>query len=145
MAGSGLPIIPAEDLGDAAEKVVAAVKEEVTALVLPSTPPVLSIGKRCETMGYSFHWPAWSRRPYFETPGGEILTMRTRHHVPYISTESTAAAAPDQRSDTARTGLAETPTVGKKTDVQSCRESATIHVDSDDDNSIPVASLPCPT
>ena len=31
--------------------------EEIDALVLPSTPYVLSLGRRCQEMGYGFWWP----------------------------------------------------------------------------------------
>ena len=34
-----------------------------TACVLPSTPSVISVGERCMTYGYGFHWPAWYSKP----------------------------------------------------------------------------------
>ncbi len=37
--------------------------EEIDAYVLDSTPAVMSVGKRCMNMGYSFHWP--SGKNYF--------------------------------------------------------------------------------
>ena len=36
-------------------------REEVTALVLESTPPVLSVGKRCKDEGWAFHWEPRSK------------------------------------------------------------------------------------
>ena len=35
------------------------------ALVLESTPLVLSLGKKCIEEGYSFHWPVWSKKPFW--------------------------------------------------------------------------------
>ena len=42
------------------------------ALVLPSTPMVLSVGRRCMEEGYSFIWKANSN-PYMRGPDGTIL------------------------------------------------------------------------
>ena len=41
--------------------------EQVTALVLPSTPSVLSIGRRCMREGFRFEWKPYST-PYPDHP-----------------------------------------------------------------------------
>jgi hypothetical protein len=46
--------------------------EEVHALEIRDTPPLLSVGRRCLNEGYSFVWIA-GRNPYFVTKEGMIL------------------------------------------------------------------------
>ena len=41
--------------------------EEIDAYVLDSTPAVISVGKRCMNMGYSFHWPS-GKNPFLVCP-----------------------------------------------------------------------------
>ena len=48
--------------------------EQVTALVLPSTPSVLSIGKRCMREGYHFEWRPYSP-PTLVTPSGLVIEL----------------------------------------------------------------------
>ena len=35
-------------------------REDVSALILESSPDVLSLGRRCVEMGYAFHWAPYS-------------------------------------------------------------------------------------
>jgi hypothetical protein len=45
--------------------------DEITDIMcLTHTPSVLSIGKRCVTMGYTFFWPPFSEHPFFVKPDG---------------------------------------------------------------------------
>ena len=60
--------------------------EEVHAVELGDTPPLLSVGRRCLNEGYSFIWIA-GRPPYFVTKEGMILPRKTSGGVPYIDTE----------------------------------------------------------
>ena len=43
--------------------------ENSTAFVLPDTPWVLSVGLRCQELGYGFHWFPYST-PYLTLPNG---------------------------------------------------------------------------
>ena len=60
--------------------------EEVHALEFGGTPPLLSVGRRCLSEGYSFVWIA-GRNPYFVTKEGMILPCKTSCGVLYIDTE----------------------------------------------------------
>ncbi len=60
-------------------------KEHLQPHVLESTPPVLSVGKRCMDMGYSFVW-LQGRNPYFICPDGKIVELRVRDNIPYLMT-----------------------------------------------------------
>jgi hypothetical protein len=60
--------------------------EEVLALELGDTPPLLSVGRRCRNEGYSFVWIA-GRNRYFVTKEGMILPCKTSWGVPHIDTE----------------------------------------------------------
>ena len=51
--------------------------------VLKETPSVLSIGRRCMDMGYSFHWEA-GRNPVLVTPEGHIIPLVVEKHIPYM-------------------------------------------------------------
>ena len=44
-----------------------------TALVLPNTPSLLSIGQRCRELGFSFEWPAYSSCPILTRSKGKIV------------------------------------------------------------------------
>ena len=54
--------------------------------VLPATPDVLSIGKRCVKEGWSFWWPPWSKRPVLTPPKGKgkPLYLKVVGDIPYI-------------------------------------------------------------
>ena len=69
------------------------------ALLLESTPNVISVGQRCVDYGYSFHWPAWSEEPYLESPSGAIIMLRVHNNVPYLIPEQCQVAAPADESD----------------------------------------------
>ena len=60
--------------------------EEVHAVELGDTPPLLSVGRRCLNEGYSFVWIA-GRNPYFGTKEGMTPPCKTSFGVPYIDTE----------------------------------------------------------
>ena len=42
---------------------------EIQPYVLQDSPDLISVGRRCQEMGYTFHWSPWSKRPYFILPG----------------------------------------------------------------------------
>ena len=55
----------------------------VEPLVLPDTPDVLSIGRRCMHMGYGFYWHP-GRNPYLVTPEGNVVPLLVRKDIPYM-------------------------------------------------------------
>ena len=55
----------------------------VSPYVLPSTPAVVSMGKRCMYEGYSFVWMD-GKSPYFITPDKRRMRLRVIDDIPYI-------------------------------------------------------------
>ncbi len=62
-------------------------KHTATPYVLPNTPAVLSIGRRCMLEGFAFHWPQWST-PYIICPNGTRIDLEVTHFVPYLTEEA---------------------------------------------------------
>ena len=61
-----------------------ALNEEITPLVLPNTPNVLSIGKRVVDGGYDFVWRI-GERPYLTHPeGSRHIDLTVRDNWPYL-------------------------------------------------------------
>jgi len=81
---------------------IAELEEDVTAHVFPHTPNVLSIGRRCQLHGYSFHWEALSSRPYLVTPGGRRVELRVDGYIPYLVQDDLAAPGPEDMNDDLR-------------------------------------------
>ena len=69
----------------------AELNEEIDAYVLDSTPAVLSVGKRCMSMGYSFHWPS-GKPPFFVCPDGMIVEFDVHGDIPYLRSGSRKSA-----------------------------------------------------
>ena len=76
---------PAESRGAVLTQILG-MSEEVHAVELGDTPPLLSVGRRCLNEGYSFVWIA-GRNPYLVTKEGMLLPCKTSCGVPYINTE----------------------------------------------------------
>jgi hypothetical protein len=55
----------------------------VEALVLESTPAVLSIGRRCMEQGYTFEWKP-RRAPTLRSPNGAVVTLEVIDNIPYL-------------------------------------------------------------
>ena len=58
--------------------------EPAQAHILEDTPSVMSMGKRCVELGYSFIWPS-GKTPYMIDPNGDIIEMTVRDYIPYIN------------------------------------------------------------
>ena len=58
--------------------------EPAQAHILEDTPSVMSMGKRCVDLGYSFIWPS-GKTPYMIDPNGDIIDMTVRDYIPYIN------------------------------------------------------------
>ena len=90
---------------------VGALLEVVEPLLLPSTPPVLSLGKRCMEDGCSFHWPA-RQNPYMVDARGVRHELEVKDNVPYLldgpeqfaEREATAAPALESPRDAGAAG-----------------------------------------
>ena len=52
--------------------------------ILEDTPSVMSMGKRCIDLGYSFIWPS-GKTPYMIDSNGDIIEMTVRDYIPYIN------------------------------------------------------------
>ena len=57
----------------------------IDAQILPDTPSVLSIGRRCTQEGYAFVWPPGGK-PYFVLPDGRRMFMHVLRDIPYLCT-----------------------------------------------------------
>ena len=58
--------------------------EPAQAHILKDTPSVMSMGKRCIDLGYSFIWPS-GKTPYMIDSNGDIIEMTVRDYIPYIN------------------------------------------------------------
>ena len=58
--------------------------EPAQAHILEDTPSVMSMGKRCVDLRYSFIWPS-GKTPYMIDPNGDIIEMTVRDYIPYIN------------------------------------------------------------
>ena len=63
-----------------------AFREPAEAHILEDTPSVLSMGKRCVDLGYSFVWPT-GRTPFMLDPNGNIIEMTVKDYIPYVSVD----------------------------------------------------------
>ena len=67
--------------------------EVIEAHVLESTPSIISVGKRCMDMGYSFVWTAGCR-PTLTCPSGRTVTLDVINNVPYLPHGDTQFVSP---------------------------------------------------
>lgn len=84
--------------------------EVIHAYSLADTPHVLTLGRRCRELGYSFWWPPYADSPQFWLPEyrrGHKVDIETIDNVPYVveyelaPNEPTLAAAVTASSDLA--------------------------------------------
>ena len=57
--------------------------EAIAPYILESTPPLLSVGKRCMKKGYGFFWFPW-KVPFVITPNNEIFVLEVIDNIPYL-------------------------------------------------------------
>ena len=65
----------------------------IEAHVLESTPSIISVGKRCMDMGYSFAWTAGCK-PTLTCPSGRTVTLDVINNVPYLPHGDTQFVSP---------------------------------------------------
>ena len=72
--------------------------ERICPFVLKNTVNVLSLGRRCRKLGYSFWWPAYSDHPELITPDGRVFVLACDRDVPYLiaGTSPSRSAVPAQ-------------------------------------------------
>merc|ERR1712020_489208 len=58
--------------------------EEANMLVLPDTPTVLSIGRRCMEHGYGFWWEPYGM-PVLILPDGRYIILDVDGYIPYLT------------------------------------------------------------
>ena len=64
---------------------------EFTALIMPNSPSVLSVGERCLDHGYGFHWPRGESVPFLETPSGKRIQLEVEGKIPYLDVSEAVA------------------------------------------------------
>ena len=90
-----------KDITEEAHIYLPDLEETVTPRVCPTTPNVLSIGRRCMLDGYEFHWEKLSSKPYLVTPSGRKVTLSVQGYIPYLVQKAETNAAPGEAvSDT---------------------------------------------
>jgi hypothetical protein len=67
--------------------------EPISAYVMESSPTVMSIGRRCMTLGYSFVWNGY-KNPYIVTPKGKKIKLEVVDYVPYLPISKSIPCAP---------------------------------------------------
>ena len=66
--------------------------------MLESTPAVLSMGRRCMKMGYSFHWLAGAN-PVFVKPDSSLIVLKVIGDIPYMVDRTSTVVSENERSD----------------------------------------------
>ena len=74
-------------------------EQEIRPFVLENAPDLISIGRRCLEMGYSFHWPSGSKSPFFVLPeSNQRVHLQVVDYLPYLvdehNTEGLKAGTP---------------------------------------------------
>ena len=86
-------------------------EKEMEFILLPNSPPIISIGQRCMVDGYEFHWPR-GQAPYMLKPDGKRIDLIVDNFVPYVSAErgrKITRGNSGSRSTTVSSGCIPTP------------------------------------
>ena len=71
--------------------------ESIRALILDSTPDVLSIGQRVVEKGYDFYWRhKYHNTPLLVTPSGQPIALEVSGNIPYLRGNTPCASVTDQ-------------------------------------------------
>ena len=71
---------------------IPALSEIAVPHVLPNSPAVLSIGRRCMEHGVSFHWSA-GQAPFMIRPDGVEAHLQVRGCIPYLYLDTAATSS----------------------------------------------------
>ena len=63
--------------------------EDINPYILPETPAVISLGRKCCVHGWSFYWPPYGS-PILTSPGGAKTALDVVNCVPYLNAEAKA-------------------------------------------------------
>ena len=77
--------------------VVENLNELMQPCILPTTPDVLSMGRRCIDKGYSFWWPCGSHSPSFILPDESVVHCTVIDYTPYILDDDDDGRSKNQR------------------------------------------------
>ena len=67
----------------------------ISAIVLPETPAVLSLGRKCLDEGYAFIWKG-KEKPYLLTPGDKRVYLDVVNYVPMLAVPSIGSSSSSQ-------------------------------------------------
>ena len=113
-----------------------ALRSAVEPYVLPQTPDVISIGKRCVELGWSFWWPPFSKRLVLTPPKGRGSPV-------YLSVEGNIPYVRERRSKSKPTAPAPVTNFNKPTTSPGSTMGAATGPDSCEGGAGAVATLPC--
>ena len=66
---------------------VPTLNRDIEFVLMPDSPPIVSVGKLCIQKGYQFHWFK-NEAPYLIDPNGHRINMVVDNFVPYISSDN---------------------------------------------------------
>ena len=75
--------------------------ENIEPYVLPSTPNVLSIGRRCRHGGYGFYWPPFAKTPEVIAPDGSEIPVKVFGDTPYFRDDINLSLREEHRGEDA--------------------------------------------
>ena len=79
--------------------------DPIDAYVMESTPTVMSIGRRCMQLGYTFVWNGY-KNPFIIAPGGKKIQLQVIDYVPYLPVcKSTPCASAVAASGTSSSSI----------------------------------------
>ena len=73
---------------------VPALRKGLRFALMPHSPSIISLGRRCMLDGYAFHWPRL-QTPYLIDPNGQRIELEVGNFVPYISSVPRNVANPN--------------------------------------------------
>ena len=72
--------------------------DRIEAHILPNTPALISVGKRCMEMGYSFRWDA-GQLPELISSNGTVTTLEVINNVPYLPSGKCMLSVPEDEDE----------------------------------------------
>ena len=69
---------------------------DIAPFLLPETPSVLSVGRRCMEEQYDFHWIR-GQKPYLVTPEYKVVQLEVHRNIPMLMVGDPSAVARDAR------------------------------------------------
>ena len=87
---NGMSFTTANGLVDAGRQVpmqIPNLTESAEPFVMPESPPLLSVGRRCMLDGYTFIWKA-GKEPLLVRPDGQVVELVVDGFIPYINADA---------------------------------------------------------